>query len=171
MAINLAAQPSNAPLPSGKLSRVVGGGGASQGVAWPGGLNYFWANAPTYTIPMRTGPFNSPYRYFLCTNAYCIWLPSGVAWQNAIIALRLVGADAGTPINDLNGIQYFEQYIGWSGEPSGQWIQMSIEGKFYCEANQTYYVQFLSVGGAGNYWAGYQQHLEMMSYTIGDSVY
>jgi hypothetical protein len=167
MAINLGARPSDSPLPSGQLSRVWGQD-TSQEQALPAGGNYLWANAPTYTIPMRTGPFQNPYRYWLCAGAFYIHRVAG-AWEAHVGYLRLVNL-SGTPINDLNGIGGFEQYSTVENH-GGLWHNASIEGKFYCEANQGYYVQLLSMGGGGWYWTGYRQHLQMFSYTVGDGVY
>ena len=171
MPINLADYPSNIPLRTGQLKRVIGQPPGAGGVAWPGGANYFWADAPTYAVPMRTGPFRSSVRYWLCTYAYCIYAPP-TNWTAAIIALRLVGADGGTPTTDLNGIGYLEQYSSFAIQ-GGSWLQFPIEGKFFCEANQDYYVQFLSAGGGagGMYYSGYKEHLQMTSYTIGEGVY
>jgi hypothetical protein len=167
MATTLGVRSSVDPLPTGDFKGIVGqGGGGTMG--WPPADNYFYANT-AQTIPMQVGPFQKTGRYWICALGNVIDHVAG-GWQAGVLQLRLVNL-GGSPIADLNGFYRAFRYVTNENHPPDTWKNQSVETKFYCEANQGYYVQLLSAGGGGYYYSGYQGHLSLYAYTVGEGVY
>ena len=167
MATNLAAQPSNAPLPTGiTLSKRAADYGS---VSWPGVDNYLWMGPGAGNVGGNTGIFNRPERFWLKAGASLITLPTGTGWIGYVYAMRLVVN--GGYNNDLNGIGIFTKYNSVETH-SDSWWGSSIESLFYCEKNTNYEVYLLSRYGGGNvYYYQSNGHMNMWAYTIGEGAY
>jgi len=167
--VNLGDISSLGPLRSGDVRRNIGGAGGT--MAWPAAENYFYFGAGATTNPCIQGQICLPTRFWWVVGA-CFIEWTNASWTRFDTQLRLVNA-AGTPINDLNGISWFQK--AYSSEGTGHadgWIGFDIEAKFYCEANTVYNVQFLSKNTPAN--CNYYQavdHLNMWSYTVGEGAY
>jgi hypothetical protein len=160
--VNLAAQPSNAPLPVGVgIPKRAASGGT---IAYPGAGNYIVVSGDA-----QVGPFQRTYRFWLCAAAFFIYYSPG-AWTRYDYILSLLVNGAYNP--DLNGIQYFQKAN--SGESTGHadpWLGADIEGKFFCEANTQYYVRLLSQSNNGGSYYQSPNHINMYAYTVGEGVY
>lgn len=169
MPSNLAARPSNLPLPMGTIlaKKAVSYGG----VVWPNAENYLWGGPGSGGQTGGTGTFRRPERFWLFAGASVIAM-NGTAgtWTRHDYQLRLVvnGAYA----NDLNGINFFLKAGVAQGVATDPWNGMSISGLFYCEANTDYEVYLLSKNNPTgiSYWQS-PNHYNLWAYTLGEGVY
>jgi hypothetical protein len=168
----LGALPSSSPLPAGKPARHPCASGGQ--IAMPASGNFMVLNPGSGGSGYQSwwqgqlGPYNLPYRYWLKCGANWIQY-NGVSWQRYDVAIYLlIGGSAYG--NDLNGQTYHQNAD--SAESTATWMGQSIEAHFFCEANTTYHVRFLSQAQGAN--ANYYQHpvhMNMWSYTVGEGVY
>jgi hypothetical protein len=118
----------------------------------------------------QIGPFNLPYRYWLCAGANWMAAVSAGAWTRYDVALYLLinGAAYGA---DLNGQTYMQNADSQTAA-GGSWDGQSIETKFFCEANTTYHVRLLSQNSpASTSYYQHPVHMNMWAYTVGEGVY
>ena len=172
MAIALGERVSTAALPTGQVKRVLGQGGGSP-LAWPATGYLFHANAAR-SVPMQVYTFTAPTRYYLCAKANLIMrsIQAPGAWTSVNYALRLTD-DTATPVADLEGKIHLEKYDSFSRE-GGEWKHCTISATYYCEAFSRYYVELVGWGvgiGTAEYYTGYDGHLSLVAYTIGEGVY
>lgn len=164
MTTPLAALPSTAPLPTGDVkTRWSSGGG---GYVWP-------ANQAPFTDTsgvMQVGPWVKPWRYWLIVMANII-VTGPAAWTRQDFALRLLDQN-GAAISDLNGINFFQKITVRDSEGGG-WQGYTINGHFFCEANQLYSVQLQSWSAPASGYSYYAAdvHLSLFGHTIGEGVY
>jgi hypothetical protein len=155
----LGARPSASPLPAGRPTRhAVGVGGT---IAFPAANNWLVSSGDG-----RVGPFNLPYRYWLCAIMNNIFLSAG-DWVRYDVALRLVVNGSYGP--DLNG-QSLHQNA--DSNVNNVWHGQSVEAKFFCEANtnyEVYAVTYNTPSGISYYQA--PNHMSLYAYTVGEGVY
>jgi hypothetical protein len=172
--VALGAQPSGSPLPVSKVARhpCVAAGG----VAFPGAENFLILDPTSGGSGWETywqaqlGPFNLPYRYWLCVGYNNIFANvSGTGWIRFDIQIKLlVNNTAYGP--DING-QTFHQDAD-SMEYLNNWEGHSIEAKFFCEANTVYHARVLSRNSpSGVQYYQHPTHSNMWAYTVGEGVY
>lgn len=162
MTTALAARSSNVPLPTGTVLKRRGVDSAAP--AWPGPENFLYGGP---SLNAETGVFRRPERFWLAAGASIIEsATSTAAWLRVDYELRLVVN--GAYGNDLNGINFFQKATA-AYPTANSWQGVSIEGKFFCEANTDYNVYLLSKSNTAN--AAYYQaqvHWNMWGYTIGE---
>lgn len=171
--INLGAQPSNAPLTTGKPTKhpCVSAGA----VAFPADGNWLVMDGSSGGSRWQTwwnaqlGPFNLPYRYWIVCGYNNIFANvSGTGWIRYDICIRLLKNNSAYG-PDLMG-QEFHQNAN-SMEYLNNWDGESIEARFWCEANTVYHVRALtrnSPGGIQYY--QHPTHTNFWAYTVGEGV-
>jgi hypothetical protein len=168
----LGVRSSSVPLPTGQQSRIDGYGGDGARAWEP--PDYYLTADNAGTVGMAVGPFQSTERFWLCATGGYICAHGGTAWMGHVVKFRLVNLSM-LPTADLNGEVQHLAYC--SNESSANypasWLSGMHECKFYCEANQGYYVQLLSAGGGSqsSYYSGNPTQLSLAAYTIGEGVY
>jgi hypothetical protein len=164
--VNLGARSSAAPLPTGQVQRVVGSG--SGVVNWPVIDNFFYAT-PALSVAMQVGPFVSTTgTFFLHARCWCIARTIIEGWEANVLRLQLV-QEGGSGIVDQTNRSQAIAYT--SSEAHGSsWHQVNLETDFQVSAGINYYVQMLSSGGGGQYYAS-SDHIGMVGWTVGEGVY
>jgi hypothetical protein len=157
----LGARSSVSPLPAGRPTRKAVGSAGQLG--FPAAGNWIDSGGGSSQL----GPFNLPYRFWLCAITNQIF-NSAVAWTRYDIVIRLIVNGAYGA--DLNG-QSLHQNA--DSETNAVWAGQSLEAKFYCEANTRYDLQVLTYNTPANQVWYYQSpgHQNMYAYTVGEGVY
>ena len=170
MATTLRARSSTVAIPTGQVSRALGGtaGGV---LAWAGVDNYFYGNT-NYTLPMVVGPFTgeSGGGFYIHARAWCIQSTPG-GWENAVTQLRLVNGAYAPVVDATNRYQALAYHTMEGTSHPGGWRQCLTETCFQVSGGP-YYVQFLGGGGgaASNYYCA-ADHIGLVGWTIGEGVY
>lgn len=160
MPVLLGDRPSASPVPAGRPTRKPVTANTSR--PFPAQGNYLAVNGDA-----AIGPFNLPYRYWLCVVTNSIFQDS-VSWTRRDVAHRLVVN--GSYGSDLNG-RSLHQNADCS--EATNWDGQSIESQWYCEANVTYYVYYVSWNTPSSqcYYSAWPGHTNFFAYTVGEGVY
>lgn len=156
--ILLGDRPSASPVPVGRPTKhpVYSEGG----VVFPAAGNYI-----VLTTEGSIGPFNLPYRYYLCAVSNNIYFGSP-AWTRRDVAHRLVVN--GSYGSDLNGRSFHQNA---DSSEATNWEGQSIESQWYCEANVTYYVYWVTWNSpSGCQYYRHPSHTNFFAYTVGEGV-
>lgn len=161
MPVLLGERSSVSPLPAGRPARIVPGSAGM--LSFPPAGNWIQMSGGSAQL----GPFNLPYRFWLCAIVNNIFY-SNSAWTRYDIVIRLIVNGAYGA--DLNG-QSLHQNA--DSEVQQVWAGQSLEAKFFCEANINYHLQNLTYNTPAQPVSYYQspQHQNMIAYTVGEGVY